>query len=75
MNKLSFTPVLLLIHLVDYISDSDMRSAVLFCCSLLESAPTLGLKAINLRIISTVKSPVKSMLRMFMALLKLLVCP
>lgn len=62
---------------------SNLLQPRVLCCSLLfssavlccESAPTLGLKAISLRIISTVKSPVKSILRMFMALLKLLVCP
>lgn len=32
--------------------------------------PTLGLKAMSFRIISTVKRPVKSMLSMFMAILK-----
>lgn len=32
--------------------------------------PTLGLKAMSFRIISTVKRPVKSMLRIFMAILK-----
>lgn len=53
----------------------DMKTSfVPFYCAE-EGEPTLGLKAINLRIISTVKSPVKSMLRMFMASLKFLVWP
>lgn len=37
--------------------------------------PTLGLKAMSFRIISTVKRPVNSMLRMFMAILNRQLCP